>query len=108
MTPLEARRLKKFKKRLDEMEGAVGLLAQRLHNAETMLCKATAMAISLAPPSDRIAMQAELTAYFQCSDSLGAFEIQAYYTADDEGEDEPTGLRLADCEPTEDNDNGQT
>lgn len=87
MTPLEAQRLKKFKKRLDDMEGAVGLLAQRLHNAETMLCKATAMAMSLATDSQRISMQEELDTYFRCSDSLGAFEIQAYYTADDEGED---------------------
>lgn len=81
-TTIANARLKKVQKKLAELEGAVGLLAQRLHNAETMLCKATSMVISVAPAQEMAAMQAELMEYFQCSDSLGAFEEQVYYTGD--------------------------
>ena len=104
-TTLHNQRLKKVQKKLTALEGAVGLLANRLHNAETMLCKVTAMAISLADPKDIPEMRKELQSYFECSDSLGAFESEAYIVGAEELlEEAPGGLRLVDCEPTENED----
>ena len=69
----------------EEIEGAISLLAQRLHNVETAMVKLIDT-VAREPVEGYMFETYEpiLAEFFECSESLGAFEREGWFAAEDE------------------------
>lgn len=105
MTPLEKQQIKKLKASINDLEGALTLAAQRLHNSEVTITRLGSVLMQVLPPAGQHELNTVMNDFFQCGDSLGAFDFEGLFTANEQQAGDDSGVVVPARFNQEDNDN---